>query len=217
MSIPCTGKRCHPFEHDYPCGNIPAHAGKTPVHGGPASFLPEHPRARGENFLALGTPWPRGGTSPRTRGKQGVGENPGLGGRNIPAHAGKTDCRYLSAGVATEHPRARGENSTTQSSPATLRGTSPRTRGKPVGETVELRQGGNIPAHAGKTTAHPEQTAGPGEHPRARGENSVDLGAALGKSGTSPRTRGKPEVQAVPWSRSRNIPAHAGKTWWWMP
>ena len=55
----------------------------------------------------------------------------GMGGRNIPAHAGKTNSSSPPTAAAKEHPRARGENAEGKG-PAGL-------------------YGGNIPAHAGKT------------------------------------------------------------------
>jgi len=71
-------------------GNIPAHAGKTMPRTTSGRITQEHPRARGENTLALPEKNCPQGTSPRTRGKQA--ENIAKGGRdgNIPAHAGKT-------------------------------------------------------------------------------------------------------------------------------
>ena len=70
--------------------NIPAHAGKTNTVIRNGSYLPEHPRARGENVYAHldedGTPW------------------------NIPAHAGKTSTASGANSPPLEHPRARGEN-----------------------------------------------------------------------------------------------------------
>ena len=50
------------------------------------------------------------GTSPRTRGKLAAAEKVTVQERNIPAHAGKTLCPSKVPVVASEHPRARGEN-----------------------------------------------------------------------------------------------------------
>ena len=72
--------------------------------------------------------------------------------------------------------------------------------------------GWNIPAHAGKTSSLGIPRVGPGEHPRARGEN-LEVSSSEGSvTGTSPRTRGKPENGACHVKQHRNIPAHAGKT-----
>jgi len=232
MSIPCTGKRCHPFEHDYPCGNIPAYAGKPripmrnrtilrniPAHAGKTAVMTvvsaacrEHPRARGENpageFRLVALP----GTSPRTRGKRWITTSPSNHLRNIPAHAGKTHRHCIKSLSGWEHPRARGENVWPWDSLVSWRGTSPCTRGKPVGGMIRPGRGWNIPAHAGKTGQTRSISSADGEHPRARGENSIFRGCATVFGGTSPRTRGK-RVRAVwPGQSVRNIPAHAGKT-----
>ncbi len=91
-------------------------------------------------------------------------------------------------------------------------GTSPRTRGKLRATLLLSPWVRNIPAHAGKThftklVRPPNQ-----EHPRARGENLLDELIPLVRSGTSPRTRGKPLRSGETPGRVRNIPAHAGKT-----
>ena len=131
--------------------NIPAHAGKTP---------PVKP--------PLATPV---GTSPRTRGKPlptvSFHTPPG----NIPAHAGKTASWTRPVPAMGEHPRARGENSSTLQWFWATMGTSPRTRGKPreFGEFHQVFR--NIPAHAGKTEQHNMFAPPNAEHPRARGEN----------------------------------------------
>ena len=90
---------------------------------------------------------------------------------NIPAHAGKT---VLPAHYPTphqEHPRARGENSTSSKNLAVAHGTSPRTRGKLEEDVTTDDYVGNIPAHAGKTNKRFKIEFIWEEHPRARGEN----------------------------------------------
>ena len=49
-------------------------------------------------------------------------------------------------------------------------------------------------------------------HPRSRGENLAGAGLALGFTGSSPLTRGKPATWAALRGRVGLIPAHAGKT-----
>ena len=71
---------------------------------------------------------------------------------------------------------------------------------------------GNIPAHAGKTVSNRPAASSVSEHPRARGENGLFQTQHVGRSGTSPRTRGKQLRAAETKVRTRNIPAHAGKT-----
>lgn len=113
-------------------------------------------------------------------------------------------------------------------------GTSPRTRGRRPGARGLLRQqrnipahctrgrrdgrrparpvGGNIPAHAGSTRGLSSALRPSGEHPRARGVDSVSTAAWIWLSGASPRTRGlRLEVGDHDVVR-RSIPAHAGLT-----
>ena len=112
-----------------------------------------------------------------------------------------------------EHPRSRGENLGAASSADIHHGTSPLTRGKRNRERRGWGLRRNIPAHAGKTPPHPTRRTWPWEHPRSRGENYITAPAVLPCSGTSPLTRGKPRCRRSRNLRTRNIPAHAGKTW----
>ena len=193
-------------------GNIPAHAGKTGTAGLNAWRNEEHPRARGENLVSISRRALRIGTSPRTRGKQFLGLDHLANSRNIPAHAGKTHRDGTLANPAPEHPRARGENGFGVAFGARVWGTSPRTRGKHARCHESCSVGGNIPAHAGKTSSATSLVTTNAEHPRARGENEQTFDPFLEELGTSPRTRGKRYCVECLDSSSRNIPAHAGKT-----
>ena len=95
-------------------------------------------------------------------------------------------------------------------------GSSPLTRGK---RSVRARQelhDGLIPAHAGKTG--PVQLGGwhSGAHPRSRGENRRRLNLCRRPRGSSPLTRGKPNTLQRISVITGLIPAHAGKTSWWL-
>jgi len=116
------------------------------------------------------------------------------------------------ASVCTEHPRARGENDLLLKHFWREEGTSPRTRGKQPYFYRTRKVGGNIPAHAGKTTGSSPGYGSMGEHPRARGENLGFVNIPRGDAGTSPRTRGKLAFFQDFYRNRRNIPAHAGKT-----
>ena len=111
--------------------------------------------------------------------------------RLIPARAGKTcPCRWHFLRVAA-HPRACGENSRAASIGATLSGSSPRVRGKRPRAPCPERQGGLIPARAGKTPITDLERRGPRAHPRACGENDITPDNDKGHGGSSPRVRGK--------------------------
>ena len=132
---------------------IPAHAGKTPSRPRCCRGWGDHPRSRGENkqlqhgaVIALGS-------SPLTRGKPEFVEDDGAHVGIIPAHAGKTRCACPWGLSVGDHPRSRGENVFRAILAITAAGSSPLTRGKPVGSLCGRRLGGIIPAHAGKTLA----------------------------------------------------------------
>ena len=71
---------------------------------------------------------------------------------------------------------------------------------------------GLIPAHAGKTLHVCEGLSFLGAHPRSRGENMTTIETAAELAGSSPLTRGKLALAALPPGVVRLIPAHAGKT-----
>ena len=110
------------------------------------------------------------------------------------------------------HPRSRGENGASAPLSVLRAGSSPLTRGKPVGVKPSDLQWRLIPAHAGKTPLAQAQERQDQAHPRSRGENLGEPPPRLHAPGSSPLTRGKPS-RAPPLMRSgRLIPAHAGKT-----
>ena len=110
-----------------------------------------HPRSRGENLNAVAGGNADTGSSPLTRGKPiltaGLTRCIGL----IPAHAGKTFDAARHVVHRAAHPRSRGENSRPAKFSVDLNGSSPLTRGKPLGPGHRLGNKRLIPAHAGKT------------------------------------------------------------------
>ena len=132
---------------------IPAHAGKTSAATTPTPAPLAHPRSRGENVALLPPDMPIGGSSPLTRGKQGISSQLARPHRLIPAHAGKTPARRRQGPAGPAHPRSRGENIRDPPGPAPPVGSSPLTRGKPVVIQETASDVGLIPAHAGKTQA----------------------------------------------------------------
>ena len=191
---------------------IPAHAGKTRTSGARSSSHWAHPRSRGENIS--GTLWPglQNGSSPLTRGKRRhpeIRRHPqGL----IPAHAGKTRPQAFEGQADGAHPRSRGENRGRSSGRASMRGSSPLTRGKLDRGGLDLGRDRLIPAHAGKTKPAPSTRAPVKAHPRSRGENWVFSQECECFLGSSPLTRGKLKMFAHYVLDGGLIPAHAGKT-----
>ena len=130
----------------------------------------------------------------------------------IPAHAGKTRDGEASGERDGAHPRSRGENLRLYGLGALNEGSSPLTRGKPLGAKALHGAAGLIPAHAGKTPRPRRRRGGWTAHPRSRGENRGRGRHQCLRSGSSPLTRGKHEDEEFRVLAVRLIPAHAGKT-----
>ena len=152
------------------------------------------------------------GSSPLTRGKPPPVSPPWWRRGLIPAHAGKTIARARLASTRRAHPRSRGENSDTEKSACPLSGSSPLTRGKPLGLGGGVVPAGLIPAHAGKTGSLRLGCRHVGAHPRSRGENRASVRPHGCRGGSSPLTRGKQHARRIDREASGLIPAHAGKT-----
>ena len=152
------------------------------------------------------------GSSPLTRGKPDDGRGEGVDVRLIPAHAGKTTEDHLTPAGLRAHPRSRGENSLSADAVSSSAGSSPLTRGKRPHRRRTPARAGLIPAHAGKTVAHPLDLAGEAAHPRSRGENRQRRRREIVRLGSSPLTRGKHVVSGGRVTQLGLIPAHAGKT-----
>ena len=152
------------------------------------------------------------GSSPLTRGKRHGASVSALGGRLIPAHAGKTTSCPAAQEPSWAHPRSRGENRWFPLFSPSLRGSSPLTRGKPPTKLSFVLMRGLIPAHAGKTNLAAWDITATGAHPRSRGENAPPTRRNASMSGSSPLTRGKHLRGRGPQPGAGLIPANAGKT-----
>ena len=152
------------------------------------------------------------GSSPLTRGKHDESararERAGL----IPTHAGKTAPRLATKRARRAHPHSRGENSQSQRTSGDASGSSPLTRGKRDMLWQQAGRTGLIPTHAGKTHARDREPHQHEAHPHSRGENSAMASLASLFGGSSPLTRGKPNLGLEDCGGLRLIPTHAGKT-----
>ena len=154
----------------------------------------------------------RSGSSPRVRGKPPRLLSLLLGGRLIPARAGKT---WGSSGLVyttKAHPRACGENRACPRIRRPIPGSSPRVRGKHGRRPGGMVLRGLIPARAGKTHMILHLSNALWAHPRACGENWTNAGKELPFEGSSPRVRGKRLRTSDQDGLVRLIPARAGKT-----
>ena len=85
-------------------------------------------------------------------------------------------------------------------------------RGKRSGLQRHLAHRRLIPARAGKTQPAPLRRGACAAHPRACGENPSGRTGIRGRTGSSPRVRGKLEDVSAQSAEVRLIPARAGKT-----
>ena len=186
------GKLSRAFGQIVPQRLIPACAGKTFLGEAFEEEFGAHPRVCGENLSAWTTQKLPNGSSPRVRGK------------HEPLH------HVMSRGLA--HPRVCGENRLPFKKKIRIEGSSPRVRGKHLNTRANDARDRLIPACAGKTRRSSTTSPGGSAHPRVCGENIQARAKRGDKQGSSPRVRGKQTTNGGGTSRSRLIPACAGKT-----
>ena len=172
-------------------GLIPARAGKTLKTASIAPVDWAHPRAGGENPTFAAKSPMCAGSSPRGRGKLSEMDRTVLATGLIPARAGKTGQHRGGGGHHRAHPRAGGENSTSDAKPSRGMGSSPRGRGKLHFRDRKPDRQRLIPARAGKTRRVRLGRRSGGAHPRAGGENFHMRFVKSEYAGSSPRGRGK--------------------------
>ena len=173
-------------------GIIPACAGNTHRTDRPAAQRRDHPRMRGEHFLATQAGYQGRGSSPHARGTLVMASCTSLTMGIIPACAGNTDGSY--------------EDMTE------VGGSSPHARGTPTARPANTRQAGIIPACAGNTRRPAPSRPSIRDHPRMRGEHMTIKTRFLPGRGSSPHARGTPSDAASLFRFSGIIPACAGNT-----
>ena len=132
--------------------------------------LLDHPRIRGEHrggFFVDSMPL---GSSPHTRGAHSTTTTRPRGRRIIPAYAGSTGRERSRLWTGADHPRIRGEHSTSGDALCMKVGSSPHTRGALVLLALDPLAEGIIPAYAGSTPEDPRHGDGvDGSSPHTRG------------------------------------------------
>ena len=171
---------------------IPAYAGSTRLSGLYTGDGQDHPRIRGEHCVCEAPRGGRRGSSPHTRGAHHSRGAASAAPRIIPAYAGSTGTSYRK--------------------PTWISGSSPHTRGArkfPVHRVEGLRI---IPAYAGSTSASTTSDSSISDHPRIRGEHKNWATRWAAPEGSSPHTRGAPDLRHERRVDGRIIPAYAGST-----
>ena len=152
------------------------------------------------------------GSPPRVRGKPGLDEGRREGAGLIPTCAGKTPRIRLRPPATRAHPHMCGENMGLTLSMRRTRGSSPRVRGKRLADRLRDASLALIPARAGKTRRTPARCRRRWAHPRACGENGMELVRAILAAGSSPRVRGTVDSEGDEAGGGDLIPTCAGKT-----
>ncbi len=173
-------------------GIIPASAGSTPFSAGTCGWRRDHPRVRGEHARVV----------PHDQGVVGI----------IPASAGSTPPWRRRSTHGSDHPRVRGEHHPVMTITRSRTGSSPRPWGAHGHGALPFGWLRIIPASAGSTASRPSPACSRRDHPRVRGEHSLDGMALILLTGSSPRPRGAPEASSSETVIRGIIPASAGST-----
>ena len=151
--------------------NTPTHVGKTRLRGHKPRHTGKHPHARGEDTKFIAKFHDKEETPPRTWGRPLSAHKAGTAYGNTPTHVGKTHPLAYPCGPREKHPHARGEDRGIHKVFAVFIETPPRTWGRRIGKTSQLRCLRNTPTHVGKTPTGGIPACGGRKHPHARGED----------------------------------------------
>ena len=152
------------------------------------------------------------GSPPLTRGKAtlfSAGEN---GVRITPAYAGKRNGTAAHSRLKKDHPRLRGEKKCSCNGKTRFQGSPPLTRGKAAIPVCFIVEVGITPAYAGKSAIFKRSITNCRDHPRLRGEKTLESKNNIDFMGSPPLTRGKALYGGSVSSKSRITPAYAGKS-----
>ena len=191
---------------------IPALAGNTQSLVCVSSDTWDHPRSRGEYAVAKSASHSLRGSSPLSRGIL-VQVLPYVNTvRIIPALAGNTHSFWQCSWRIWDHPRSRGEYFMVAHFSRNFLGSSPLSRGIPRSDIEQLSAYGIIPALAGNTAYRTNCPTRQSDHPRSRGEYPRPRRRTSLVLGSSPLSRGIPNICTYQTGRLRIIPALAGNT-----
>ena len=189
--------RGRPTSRDVP-GTIsritPACAGKTGSCIVSVISWGDHPRMRGEDFIAFAGLVASVGSPPHARGRPPMQPVVFRVRRITPACAGKTFLYEKKLKLSADHPRMRGEDTTDLFVVADTYGSPPHARGRHLRHTLSPRTHRITPACAGKTRAKRRRSHSKTDHPRMRGEDSTTDQSDQSTKGSPPHARGRQHV-----------------------
>ena len=132
--------------------------------------------------------------------------------RITPAYAGNTLSIADFIRNAWDHPRIRGEHSTTSFFSSPAKGSPPHTRGTHYTKKETHLTIGITPAYAGNTITLRRLRLKVWDHPRIRGEHSNTAAVGQLNAGSPPHTRGTPSHESRVYKKEGITPAYAGNT-----
>ena len=191
--------------------SIPAWAGKPKRESSGLHRRQVHPRVGGETRWRSLARRSLRGPSPRGRGNRVPAASSAVGGRSIPAWAGKPITSRVAITAVTVHPRVGGETCASRAVMVSIAGPSPRGRGNRRALATARRAWRSIPAWAGKPSCVRLRGRESEVHPRVGGETWRAAGSMARRSGPSPRGRGNHCSADSLVDHVRSIPAWAGK------
>ena len=150
-------------------GSSPLARGLLRNHLGQGEYAADHPRSRGVYATFGDSVAQDGGSSPLARGLPPRTSSPCSSRGIIPARAGFTMMRAITASSWRDHPRSRGVYMARLGREEKREGSSPLARGLPHRLGVEFIERGIIPARAGFTHRKRHGATVNVDHPRSRG------------------------------------------------
>ena len=193
------------------CGITPARAGKSFAYLRREIQRGDHPRACGEECFSPAPVCIDVGSPPRVRGRAVGGGLFGLVVGITPARAGKSIAAGRHVLTYQDHPRACGEESSSSVVVSSPQGSPPRVRGRVRRALNHSDQAGITPARAGKSRHIAACSEVVTDHPRACGEEAIDLINWFIEQGSPPRVRGRACQAEMDSVSPRITPARAGK------
>ena len=190
----------------------PACAGKTGCYLLQRSYHWDHPRMRGEDWCGGNSECSEEGSPPHARGRLGFHCTQTTSSGITPACARKTPLPRNRCQPRKDHPRMRGEDKGGARKRKQNVGSPPHARGRQLITTILKLKTRITPACAGKTKLHPLGRTSATDHPRMRGEDTLDSSTRWTIFGSPPHARGRRWSLWKGSERSRITPACAGKT-----
>ena len=193
-------------------GITPACAGRSHYNRNSRFAAWDHPRLRGEKKgfcrsrrLCTGSPPPARGEGPQ---KPHIIGSSGI----TPACAGRSEGDIFGVSIDRDHPRLRGEKSTSTSVSACSAGSPPPARGEGGYCYDDKPYWGITPACAGRRLSKRMLAEFMKDHPRLRGEKRFRWGLSPANRGSPPPARGEGRGCCLLASTGRITPACAGRS-----